>query len=66
MGISKVGWFPESFPKALSTPIDNYYTGIVANVLMFFIGYGLSLLLPEKGKEMKNLTVWTQEKTPLD
>ena len=66
MAASKLGWIPESLPASVRTPIDNYYTGIVANFIMFAVGYMLSSLLPRRERDLRNLTVWRQDHTPLD
>jgi len=47
-------------------PFDLYYTGIMGNLTMFVIGFLAGTLFPNKNKDMKNLTVWTQDKIPLD
>ncbi len=48
---------------------DNYYTGFLANVIMFLTGFfvgGLVSKLQGKKRDMTNLTIWTQDGTPLD
>ncbi len=66
MAASKLGWLPESLPAGVRAPIDNYYTGIVANSIMFALGYFLSSVFPKHEKDLRNLTVFTQDRTPLD
>ena len=57
-----LGLSDDSFPA-----IDQYYTGIVGNVIMFLVGFFLGGLFPrKKGRDLTNLTVWTQDKIPLD
>jgi len=56
----------ELLPGARRPSIDSYYTGIIGHLVMFFVGYGLALLLPTKPRDLTNLTIWTQESTPLD
>ncbi len=51
---------------ALSVPFDLYYTGVVGNFVMFIVGYVAALAFPGKKKDLTNLTVWTQDGTPLD
>ena len=45
---------------------DSYYTGILANLMIFLIGYFVAaFFLPARNRDMTNLTVWTQDGTPL-
>lgn len=53
-------------PKWLNAPFDLYYTGIIANLVMFSVGYLIGTLLPRKKHDMKNLTVWDQDGSPLE
>lgn len=62
------GWIALSelgvMPKA---PIDTYYTGFLGHALMFFLAYLLGLtLFPRREPVPTNLSVWTQDGTPLD
>lgn len=66
MAASKLGWLPDTIPAALRLPIDNYYTGLVGNFAMFALGFLLSSFLPKRARDLTNLTVWTQDDTPLD
>jgi len=66
MAVSKLGWLPEAIPAAIRLPIDNYYTGITGNFLMFTVGYLLSSVLSKRQRDLRNLTIWTQDRTPLD
>jgi len=59
---SKRGWLPQG----LQVPFDIYYTLLIGNMVMFFVGFFASYLFKEKRKDLINLTVWTQDKTPLD
>lgn len=52
-------------PGGLRLPIDVYYTGVIGHVVMFFAGYAMGLLLPRRPRDLTNLTVWTQDRTPL-
>ena len=52
--LAKNGMVPES----LSVPFDLYYTGIIGNLVMFLVGYGVALLLPRPKKSLTQLTVW--------
>lgn len=51
---------PDTFPNT-----DEYYTGLIANIVMFLVGFFLGGLLPAKKRDLTNLTVWTQDGTPL-
>lgn len=48
----------ELLPASLRFPFDLYYTGIIGNVIMFCLAYFLSLLFPQKEKDLTNLTLW--------
>ncbi|MCH2202816.1 MAG: sodium/solute symporter [Fuerstiella sp.] len=56
----------EFLPPVLQPGIDSYYTGIIGHFVMFCIGYAGGWLLPRKTRDLTNLSVWTQESTPLD
>lgn len=53
-------------PKALDVPFDLYYTIIIGNFVMFIVGFIAGTLLPKKKRDLTNLTVWTQDGTPLE
>ncbi len=53
-------------PASLCAPFDLYYTGMIGHVVMFAVGYGASFLFPSKGRDLKNLTVYTQDDSPLE
>lgn len=53
----------ELLPEALLFPFDLYYTGLIGNLVMFFIGFLLGSLLPKRERDLKNLTVWDQDGT---
>ena len=53
-------------PDYLQVPFDLYYVGIVGNFVMFIIGYIISLILPDKDKDLTNLTMWKQDNQPID
>ena len=46
-------------------PLDEYYVGLIGNLVMFGIGFAASCILPGRKRDLTNLTVWTQDKTPL-
>jgi len=54
------------FSHILKVRFDTYYTIIVGNLVMFGVGFFVGTLLPRRDRDFTNLTVWTQEKTPLD
>ena len=66
VSFSGLGWLPASMTQLLERHFDTYYTGIVGNLLTFSAGYILGALLPPRPRDLTNLTVWTQEATPLD
>ena len=53
-------------PEALLPNIDSYYTGIVGHIVMFVVGYAGALVFPQKPRDMTNLSIWTQDSTPLE
>lgn len=42
---------------------DTYYTTILGNFVMFFMGYFMGAMLPKRERDLTNLTVWTQDET---
>ncbi len=53
-------------PEALRAPIDNYYAGILGNVVMFVVIVVAAQFLSKPKRDLTNMTVWTQDGTPLD
>jgi len=53
-------------PDWLSVPFDLYYTGIIGHIVMFATIFIAALLIIEKKKDLKNLTVWTQDNMPIE
>ena len=53
-------------PEVMSFPFDLYYTGIVGNVIMFTVGFLVAALLPCKKRDLTNLSVWTQDGSPIE
>jgi len=45
--------------------IDSYYTGIIGHVLMFVLGFVGCCIIGKSKRDLTNLTVWTQDKTPV-
>lgn len=66
ISLAGLGWLPESWTLSIEASFESYYTGLVSNIVMFAVGYGLSFLIPERQRNLTNLTVWTQDGTPLD
>lgn len=52
-------------PQAWKLNVDNYYTGIIGNVIMFGLGLLFGSLLPRKPRDLANLSIWTQDDAPL-
>jgi len=59
MGCSK-GW-----ATWLSKPMDTYYTGLIGNIIMFAVAYALGSLIKGRPSDLKNLTIWDQDGTPI-
>lgn len=66
MSLAALGWLPGGFGEYLESHIDGYYTGVIGNLVMFVVGFGLSLVIKTPARDLTNLTVWTQDNTPLD
>lgn len=67
IGIAIICTFAFSLYRALEgisvvppMPFDNYYTGILGNVIMFGVGLSLGILLPSKKDDLTGLTIWTK------
>ena len=56
----------ELLPESLSVPFDLYYTSVVGNLVMFFVGYVFGLLIFPNTKKLVNLTIWTHKDEPQD
>ncbi|MCF6287087.1 MAG: hypothetical protein L3K26_18165, partial [Candidatus Hydrogenedentes bacterium] len=59
--------------QALKYPLEKmlefelYYTGIIGHIIMFSVGFIAALFIPaDKKRDLTNLTVWTQDGSPLD
>jgi len=52
-------------PESLSLN-HNYYTGLFGHLTMFAIGYAVGSFWPGKRGNLENLTVWTQDDTPIE
>ncbi|HOT50335.1 MAG TPA: hypothetical protein PLI07_05120, partial [Candidatus Hydrogenedentes bacterium] len=66
ISLAGLGWLPQGMTDALNAHFDSYYTGVVGNAVMFTVGFFLSRVLPRRERNLRNLTVWTQDATPLD
>jgi SSS family solute:Na+ symporter len=66
ISLAELGWLPAYQIAWLRSHFDSYYTGIVGNIVMFAVGYVAAQLLPRRSRDLTNLTVWTQDSTPLD
>lgn len=53
-------------PPGLRAPFDLYYTAILGNLVMFAVGFLAAALLPARKRDLTNLTVYDQERTPLE
>ncbi len=62
MTLSNLGWLPD----VAKAPIDNYYAGILGNVIMFVVSYACALVFSQRKRDLTNLTVWTQDGSPLE
>ncbi len=61
--LAKQGVLPES----LTVPFDLYYTGMIGHILLFATAFVASLFIFKKKdkKDLTNLTIWTQDGTPI-
>jgi len=66
ISLVSLGWLPAPLTEAVTRRFDTYYTGLVGNIGMFLIGFVLARLLPQRPRDLTNLTVWTQDAAPLD
>ena len=57
----------KKIPEALRPPIDSYYPGLLGHIMMFAIGYFCArLIFRERKRDLTNLTVWTQDGSPME
>lgn len=61
-----LGWLSDDLSHWIERHFSSYYTGVVGNVVMFATGFFIATLLPSRPRDLTNLTVWTQDKAPLD
>ncbi len=52
-------------PEGVRLTVDTYYTGIIGHLVMFTAGYAMGVILPRRPRDLTNLTVWTQDRSPL-
>jgi len=62
--LAKQGLMPDS----LTVPFDLYYTGMIGHILLFATAFVASVFIFKKKekKDLTNLTVWTQDGTPIE
>lgn len=63
---AELGWLPHTVTGWIQAHFDSYYTGIAGNVVMFATGYCIARLIPSPARELTNLTIWTQDGSPLN
>jgi hypothetical protein len=66
ISLAGLGWLPEQWAWTIEGSFDSYYTGVIGNVVTFLVGFVLARLLPERPRDLTNLTVWTLDSSPLD
>jgi len=66
ISLASLGWLPAGITQTIESRFDGYYTGIVGNVVMFVVGFLVAGVLPHRKRDLTDLTVWTQDATPLD
>ena len=62
VALTGLGWIPES----IRCPIDSYYAGLLGHAILFMIGFALGKFVFKAKEDLTNMTVWTQDGTPLD
>ncbi len=62
MSLVELGWLPQPVCEWVQTRFDGYYTGVVGHVIMFATAYVAAAVLPKRGRDLTNLTVWTQKR----
>ena len=66
VSLAALGWLPASWSSFVSSRFEMYYTGIVGNLVMFGIGYLAALALPQRPRDLTDLTLWTRTSGPPD
>ncbi len=62
MTLSNMGWLPEAW----QSPIHSYYAGLLGHIIMFAVGFVFGVALKSRQtRDLTNLTVWTQDGTPI-
>ncbi len=51
-------------PASVSVVVNLYYIGAIGNLTTFAVGFMASHFLSPPPKELRNLTIWTQDKIP--
>jgi SSS family solute:Na+ symporter len=55
-------WTMGLLPASWTLPFDLYYTAVIGNFVMFVMGYALATILPRRGGELTDLTIWDRER----
>lgn len=66
ISMNELGWLPASIAQGVQAHFDTYYTGVVGNIATFLTGFLLASVFPKRPRDLRNLTVWTQDAAPLD
>ena len=53
-------------PDWMSVPFDLYYTGFLSHIVMFTFIFAGTMFFVTKKLKLTNLTIWTQDKTPIE
>jgi len=53
-------------PDWMSVPFDLYYTGFMSHIVMFTFIFAGTMIFITKKMNLKNLTVWTQDKSKIE
>ncbi len=53
-------WTIGVFPESWTVPFDTYYTAFIGNVVSFGVGFGVSLLLPRRERDLEGLTIFDE------
>ena len=55
-------WTIGVFPANWTLPFDTYYTAFFGNLVMFVVGYVLATWLPQRERDLSDLTLWRRSK----
>ncbi|NIA13768.1 MAG: sodium/solute symporter [Nitrospiraceae bacterium] len=62
VALTSMKWLPEG----LWCPLESYYAGMVGHAICFGVGFVLGKIVFRNDRDLKNLSVWTQDGLPLD